>query len=378
MTTLVFSDISLSTRAVTLANAVHNANRSWVQRESILVRITDGDGFSGYGEACPLPGFSPEETKTARSALASWRRRLGPEHQLELDETRPLVLFKELMELASTSSPAARFALETALLDWLGHRLGTPALSLIAPKRSGSSLPLATLVDEPKPKSIVAHVRDAMERGVRVVKVKVGTPGRIEHELESLGVLRSTFGRDITLRLDANRSLPPTSVHDYLEVFARFRPELIEEPCDFETLSRLDRSPIPIALDESLLEPAALEALPSLFERGVVKVLVLKPTLLGGIRRCLDLAALADRYQRPVIISHCFEGPIAHAACCALALATSARGLAAGLDRHPVLAAWPPYEHHAVRGPEIQDSGEPGMPIDGASVWSPESVSAAR
>jgi o-succinylbenzoate synthase len=378
MTNVVISDISLSTRVVQLAAPVQNSRATWTQRESILIRLTDTDGISGYGEAAPLPGFSPEEGKTARSALSSFRRRLGADREIEVDENKPLVVLDEMTELLSTSSPAARFALECAVLDWLGRRLSVPAARLVAPRKAQQNVPLATLVDEPKPKSIVNHVREAMGRGIRTVKVKVGTPGRIEHELESLGVLRSTFGRDITLRLDANRSLPATSVYDYLEVFARFRPELIEEPCDLETLLRLERSPVPIALDESLQDQAVLDVLPSLFERGIVKALVLKPTLVGGIRRCLELAALAERHQRPVMVSHCYEGPLGHAGCCVAALATSGRSLAAGLDRHSVLEAWPPADHFAWLGPEIVPTEQPGLPIDGAGVWAPEAVASRR
>jgi L-alanine-DL-glutamate epimerase-like enolase superfamily enzyme len=94
-----------------------------------------------------------------------------------------------------------------------------------------------------------------------------------------------------------------------------------------------------VALDESLrgLDPHDLE---SLAVRSGASYVVLKPMVLGGLSRCIELARHAAALNLGVVISHSFDGPVALVAAAALALALPTR-IAQGLAPHPGLAAWP-------------------------------------
>ena len=100
----------------------------------------------------------------------------------------------------------------------------------------------------------------------------------------------------------------------------------MEEPSD-----PLVESPVPLARDESLLDEP----------RADVAVWVLKPMALGGLTRCLELAARARESDIDVIVSHLLDGPVALSAAAALSLAVGAPNRAAGLYPPPGLGAWP-------------------------------------
>ena len=63
-----------------------------------------------------------------------------------------------------------------------------------------------------------------------------------------------------------------------------------------------------------------------------------------------------------MIVSHCFDGPIAHAAASALALAVASE--ACGLDRHRGLAAWPERPLPHLTASTIVATSRPGLGVE--------------
>ena len=261
-----------------------NARRTWSDREAVVVTLEDG----GRGEAAPLPGFSPDRLEDCRAALAALGEPFG------LDDVGRLPV----------SLPAARFALETALLVRSGGLLG----HLGMPRRDVPRCRLVADLDE---------AEAALAAGAAVLKVKIGLPG----DADFLVALRARFG-SVPLRLDANGTLSPSDLGRY----ARFEPELVEEP--IADITRLPRAPFPIALDESLLGGVDLARLA---KAGLVHAVVLKPMLLGGALRCLALAREATALGLGVCASHLLDGRVARAATLALAQALPGRVLPCGV-----------------------------------------------
>src|SRR5262249_47026150 len=143
---------------------------------------------------------------------------------------------------------------------------------------------------------------------------------------------------EATLRLDANRSWARTEIATHVGAYADLPIEYIEEPCVDAHLLLSERLPCKVALDESLGEftPGELDAV---FRTSQLAAVVLKPTLLGGLSAALAMAARARDAGVLAIVSHGLEGPIGTAACTELALALGG-DRAAGLARHPAIAAW--------------------------------------
>ena len=112
--------------------------------------------------------------------------------------------------------------------------------------------------------------------------------------------------------------------------------EWLEEPTNEPLATSLG---VPVALDESLDA-----ALPDLESHPDIVALVLKPTALGGVARCLELARHATAHGRACVASHSLEGPVGFMAAAALALALpqrAAHGLGpyAGMPARSGLAA---------------------------------------
>ncbi len=318
-------------------------------RDSLLVRLQDSAGLCGFGEASPLPGYSPDSLAQAREELS----RVCAQG-VELDPVAEgLARVESLLAALHLKSPAARFAVETALLDWLGKRRGLPVHRLLAGAPKHASLRIARLVPHRDAGGwldwVQTHVGPAA-----TVKLKVGVA--FDAELRALLDLRAAFPA-LRIRLDANRQLPAEQVIAACEVLRRLRLELFEEPVASEQWAAVLALGLPFALDESLRSDVPWRDWVAV---GSISALVLKPSVLGGVLACWRLAEQARSHGLSCVVSHCFDGPIARAAMAELALGLDS-SLSPGLDAHPALELWPRHRIAAIRGTEIRPHEQAGL-----------------
>ena len=301
-----------------------NAKRRWHSRSSLRVMLYDDHGHVGLGEAAPLPGMSPESARDARKALSV----------LEWPTTPPLELdaIAAVVSRIDPSLPSARFAAESALISLAASIQGRPMWATWA--ETVEEIAVAAALFGTKDTEVLQAAREAAAYEVIAVKAKVGWLP-LQREIALLRDVRSVVG-PIELRLDANGAFAPGELAERLDALAELDPSFLEEPCSIEDLGALSEVPFPIAVDESLVGPDSEERLLRALECEHVRVVVLKPTLLGGLERCRALATLAREAGREVIVSHTMEGVIARAAAAHLALALGGR--AAGLGDHPALS----------------------------------------
>jgi o-succinylbenzoate synthase len=345
-----------------LRSTVRNAAARWSRRDGILVLLRDEAGRLGCGEASPLPDYSHDDLATCRTALGALCGR-----PFQVDESAPVT--EQLAACARhvrSSSSAARFALEAAALDLIGKRQDRAAHALLQSHRSaraagGAPLPVTALVPATDPPHALQQARAAAARGVRSIKVKIGQPGGRDRELALLRTIRRQLGTEIRLRLDANAAIADTDVLSYLGALRELEPEFVEEPT--ADLRRLAKAPLPLALDETLISPDAKHRLDALVRLAPICAIVLKPMSHGGIARCLTLAAQARRLGLSVIVSHLLDGPVALAACAALALCINSPDTACGLDRHLGLTAWPPVALPCLSASHVLPSPLPGLGV---------------
>jgi o-succinylbenzoate synthase len=322
---------AVAARTVRWPIAGTGAARGRSERIAVLVEVRGDRGAIGLGEAAPLPGMSPDTLADAEQAIAAFARLAGAE-LADREAARLLVA-------ATTAPPAARCALETALFDALAREHGISLAALLrAPGRGpGTSarppvgvmprVPLAAVVDDPD------QACRAYASGIRCFKIKLGADDPLDRVH---GIAAATPGA--ALRIDANRSWPVAEVTDRLAALAVLPVEYVEEPC--RDAHRLLAGPLPckLALDESLVELSADELAAALRSPALAAV-ILKPTLLGGLSACLELAAQARGCGVAAIVSHTLEGPIGTAACAELALALGGDA-PVGLALHPALPGW--------------------------------------
>lgn len=332
------TDVAFSIEAVALEplrfdlrRRVANAKTSWASREGIVVRLTAG-GVFGYGEASPLPGFSSESLADVQRDLHGARDGLllGA---ISVEGDAEDAVRRALGGVGALAS-SARFALETAVLDLrarlreepLWHQLVAGGGATIEP------VPISALLVGDDPTEIAAAAEEAMARGIGTGKLKVGRPGARESELAAATAVRRVAGASFRLRLDANGAWRNDEAREALAAFAGVGPELVEEPVGGDDWLAMERSPVPVAMDESGVGADGARLFATLVERGLCDALVLKLSMSGGFLAAATMAKRARAAHLPVIVTHMFEGPIATAAAAAFALAFGSRSHAAGLD----------------------------------------------
>jgi o-succinylbenzoate synthase len=309
-----------------------SAAGTWTERVGLTLLLEDDAGLVGFGEAAPLPGFSPDDLRTARSALVALLGTSFPDHS-------PRDVSAALADLAQPRpSASARMALETALLDLWARHAGVPSWALLVPEGGSEppELPLSLWLPPGTTEALHA-ARAALARGVRSFKVKLDGRDPESPGLATLELLRSALGSEVELRADANRSLTVEQTRGLAPRLTELGVVWVEEPTAGGPSLDLG---VPLALDESLVESnpdfAELRA-------AGVRTLVLKPTVLGGLSPCLTLTRAARDVGIPSVVSHTLEGPLSAMSAAALAFALGSGRPADGLAPHAGLCgARPP------------------------------------
>lgn len=332
------SVLRLSPFRIRLKDPIRTAHGAESTREGVSVVLEDGAGASGLGEATPLPSFGTESLAECLEALTKTtsviNRQRIPESLTEIPGC--------LSNLGLTQrTPAARHAVECALLDLLANRMGISLATLLS-SSSRRHVTVNALLTSRTPEELVREGQSSLAQGFQTLKVKVGA-GELGADLERVAILRSAVGPAARIRIDANGAWSEETARSALNSLAPI--ELCEQPVpadDVEALRRLRGTvPCPIAADEALADPARHEALLSGASRSC-DVFVLKPMVLGGILPALDLARRAAAVGIGSYVTSSLDGVIARAAASHLAAALPESTYASGLAVGALFADEPP------------------------------------
>lgn len=261
-------------------------------RHGWLVRIEDEDGGVGLGDQ---PALLPDQEQ---GGLETRLRHQGD-----------ALLGRSLGE-ALDWRPDLCFGIEAALFDLEAQRQAVPLRRLLSSRAT----------DRVKVNAVASldGVVAMAEQGFDIVKVKVGLAPWPD---EAAALRRLTLAPGVSLRLDANRAWSRTEAEGFLAAIADLPIESLEEPlreADITGLASLQSTtPIALAIDESLDQIGV----DSLLAAPPVRRLVLKPTLLGGLRRTLSVAASARAVGYDIVVTTYIESAIGVAAVANLAAA---------------------------------------------------------
>jgi o-succinylbenzoate synthase len=208
----------------------------------------------------------------------------------------PSALDTLVEELVEPTWPALRFALETAILDWQNG--GRRQLFDNAFSRGEAGLPINGLVWMGEASFMQSQIKKKLAEGYSCLKMKIGGID-FATELQLLTEIRAVAGPErLTLRVDANGAFAPHEALVKLEQLARFDLHSIEQPIaagQAALMAKLCReSPIPIALDEELIGVTQAEDQQALLAQIRPSYIILKPTLVGGLRATRQWLAAAE------------------------------------------------------------------------------------
>lgn len=340
---VIVADVDLYRYELPLTTPIELGTETTGHRRGLLVRLTTADGAVGWGEAAPLPGFSAETLadviEHAHSGTHQWTGTRIPFPEDSLD--------RALRTLpAGDACPASlRFALESAVVDLLATADRTSLAAVLGAPRSTVELNalIPDLLDGGEEQA--ARLRDA---GYRAVKVKVGRGGATK-EADHLRALRRALGDEIALRLDANRAWSMEVAVAFAEALGDVGVAYIEEP--LTDPARLEpfvaQTGLPVALDETTREVG-----PEVLREHPVSAVVLKPTLLGGLRKTRQWIWAAREHDVAPVISAAYESGLGLRMLVALAATTSATP--AGLSTYERLASDVLTPRLPLNGPTVE------------------------
>jgi L-Ala-D/L-Glu epimerase / N-acetyl-D-glutamate racemase len=241
-------------------------------RDTLELRLAR-DGTTGIGAGAPIVRYH-ESAAGAKAALEAIRQLV-----LTADPWR-LETFLEEAFSHLEDQYAARAALDIALHDWIGKKLGIPVYRLLG--LDPDQAPLTTFsIGIDTPEVTRQKVREAAL--YPVLKVKVG----LDTDEATIEAVRSVTGKP--LRVDANEGWKDKELAlRKIEWLAKKGVELIEQPLPAAMLDETawikQRSPIPVFADEACLRSTDIPGLAGAYDGVNVKL-----DKAGGIREGLRM-----------------------------------------------------------------------------------------
>ena len=192
------------------------------QTTNVWLRV-EQDGIEGWGEASPFSlGNYRQSTETIQSTLQQVASKLKAFSPLERQGI-------ELVLREAQLPSAAQAALDVAIHDWLGKRVGLPLWRLWG-LDCDRIVPTSVTIGINSPEAARARVRDWFQfADVRVLKVKLGNPDGIKADRAMLTAVREEAPVS-ELYVDANGGWNLEEAIAMCDWLAAFGVKYIEQP----------------------------------------------------------------------------------------------------------------------------------------------------
>jgi L-Ala-D/L-Glu epimerase len=252
------------------------------------------DGITGYGEGAPIVRYQ-EDAAGAKAAIESVAGLL--------EKADPMQYRKILAEVFTKikGNYAAKCAIDIALMDWTGKKLGVPLWKLFGV--DAKDAPLTTFsIGIDTPEMTKKKVLEA--EPYPILKIKVG----LDKDEQTLEAIRSVTKKP--LRLDANEGFKSKEEAvrkiNWLE---KEGAEFIEQPLPAamieETRWVRSRVHIPILADEACLHPEDIPKIAGAFDGIVIKL-----QKAGGINQAWRMIEIAKAHGLKTMLGCMIESSV--------------------------------------------------------------------
>jgi len=313
--------------------------------ENVVVRVTLADGTQGFGEAAPFPEVGGEDRTSCLDALARLGRTL-----LGQPSDEYMAMAKDMASHAP-NQPAARCALETALIDAHCRTLHQPMWKLWggADHRERETDITIPICDQNK---TMALARSWYARGFRLFKMKVGND--FEQDIQRLeAVHRELPG--VSFIGDGNQGFSLEECLSFTKGVLRFggRLVLLEQPLvrdDLDGLAIIRRETrVPIAADESVRSIADAHRVVKAGAADYINIKIMKT----GVVEAHEIATFALTSGLKLMVGGMVETRIAMG--CSFSLVLGMKGFEVlDLDTPLLLATDPVHGGFHYDGPRLQ------------------------
>jgi o-succinylbenzoate synthase len=330
---MIITDLRYHLYRIPLQSPFTTTHGMITRREGAIVEVMTRQGCSGIGEIAPLPEFGGDHLCDALAALSSLATQLPGKTLSEA-----LCLLSAQHETENIPSSTI-YGLESALLDALGKSEGRSIASYLAttPSEVRPGIQVNTVLGTATSEISIKMAEQARTRGFTCIKIKIG--GDIEKEIARVAAVRTAIGPALHLRLDANEAWSFEQACTILTRCAAYNIQYVEQPLKAEDLAGMRKLrqtvPIPIAADEAV---STLESARRILTWRAADILIIKPQLVGGLRRSQQIIREAAEHGVQCVITSTLESGIGLLAALHLAAATPEITLACGLTTLPLLA----------------------------------------
>ena len=270
----------------------HQLAMTTMHRQTLMiVRLHMSDGLVGTGEGTTIGGlaYGPESPEGMKLAIDTY--------------FAPILLASDPNRVARTMATIAtsvqgnhfaKSAVETALLDALGQRVGLPISELLG-GRQHDRLPVAwTLASGDTGRDIEEAEEMLARRRHNIFKLKIGK-GDPAANVAHVAAIKRALGDRASVRVDINQAWSEATASAMLPALAAAGVELIEQPVALRNLGALARlareTPVAIMADEALNGPETAFAIAS---QAGADVFALKIEQSGGLFAAAKVAAIAE------------------------------------------------------------------------------------
>jgi L-alanine-DL-glutamate epimerase-like enolase superfamily enzyme len=269
-----------------LKHAFNLATSSRTTTPAVIVEL-EKHGVTGYGEAS-MPPYLGE----TQESVAAFLDRIDPvllEDPFQLEEILPAI------DSIAPGNTAAKAAVDIALHDWIGRRLGVPLHRRWGLNPARAPVTSFTIgIDTPE----VVRQKTHEAEPYKIIKVKLGRGA--ESDRMMIETIREVTPKPITV--DANQGWTDRgSALRMIEWLASRGVEFVEQPMPKEQVADLawlyDRSPLPLIADESVqrIDDVACA-------RGVFHGINIKLMKCGGLREAQKMIVLARALGMKVML----------------------------------------------------------------------------
>jgi muconate cycloisomerase len=261
------------------------------QQTLVIVRLRSSDGIEGIGEATTIGGLSygDESPEGIKLTIDTY---LAPAI-IGQDATNTNDAMLKLNKVAR-GNRFAKCAIETALLDAQGKRLGVPVSTLLGGAVRKTLPVLWTLASGDTQRDTEEAEMLLGERRHNTFKLKIGRRS-VRDDVAHVSKIKAALGDRARVTVDVNQAWNEVDAALGIEALEAAGIDLIEQPTPREqrgALARLAaRFIVPIMADEAVTGPEdALE----LVRGACADVFALKIAKSGGLYGMMRTAAIAD------------------------------------------------------------------------------------
>jgi L-alanine-DL-glutamate epimerase-like enolase superfamily enzyme len=267
---------------------------------SVFIKVHTDEGIVGMGETGHIAEDyigSTQESIIAMIAGVFAPKILIGENPFNIEKIIAAI------DVATKNNNQAIDAVDAALYDIMGKKLGVPVYELIG-GLSTPKIPLSMVINGGTPEQLAQKAREALETGFTSVKLKVGHMSRttVAQDVANLEAIRKVIGYDARLAIDANGGWDYLEALNALRKMDKFDLFMAEQPVpwwDIDSLARLRKKvATPICADESATE---LSHLLEIIEKDAADALFIKLAKVGGICKALKWVSIAQAADLPVM-----------------------------------------------------------------------------